>query len=510
MEWSSGYVADINYTYGYYAGLNPLNLELALLYAGVKPPKINSACELGFGQGISINFHSAGSSISWCGNDFNPTHAGFANEVNLESESGAHLSDDDFEGFCQQPELPDFDFIGLHGVWSWISEKNRAIIVEFIKRKLRVGGVVYVSYNSQNAWANMIPLRDLMTYYASVMEPSGSGRIGGINGALEFAEKLSNVNPQFFKANGILKGRLTRLKKQNREYLAHEYFNKDWEAVNFAKLNDFFSAAKLSFVAPANHLEAINKINLTDEQQDLLNDVSDPILYQVVKDFCVNQQFRAEYWVKGPRKLSEIAQKNALANIRVMLIQNKEDITLKTKGALGEVTLKESVYLPILEYLSDLKPRTIGEIEQEMVSEGIDFAKVTQSIMVLIGKKSIAVVQEEKEISKAKEKTDRINKYLIEHAYGSKEIAYLVSPATAGGIPLNRIQKMFLAAIKAGKKTPKDWAEFAWKIISSQNQRIVNDGKEISTAEESINHLTKESRDFSKKQIPILKALNIM
>ena len=40
------------------AGLNPLNLNLALTYAGIKPPLIKNACELGFGQGISINFHN--------------------------------------------------------------------------------------------------------------------------------------------------------------------------------------------------------------------------------------------------------------------------------------------------------------------------------------------------------------------------------------------------------------------------------------------------------------------
>ena len=51
MDWSSGYVADINYTYGYYPGLNSLNMELALFYAGIKPPQIKQACELGYGQG---------------------------------------------------------------------------------------------------------------------------------------------------------------------------------------------------------------------------------------------------------------------------------------------------------------------------------------------------------------------------------------------------------------------------------------------------------------------------
>ena len=64
MDWSSGYVSDVNYTHGYYFGLNPLNLNLALTFAGIKPPLIKNACELGFGQGISINFHSADKAIN--------------------------------------------------------------------------------------------------------------------------------------------------------------------------------------------------------------------------------------------------------------------------------------------------------------------------------------------------------------------------------------------------------------------------------------------------------------
>ena len=96
------------------------------------------------------------------------------------------MSEDDFETFCKNQDLPNFDFIGLHGIWSRVSASNRSIIGEFIKNKLNVGGVVYVSYNSQNGWSSMIfPVRDLMKYYADVMEPSGSGTIDGINGALK-------------------------------------------------------------------------------------------------------------------------------------------------------------------------------------------------------------------------------------------------------------------------------------------------------------------------------------
>ncbi len=77
-NWTEGYVADINYTYGYYSELNPTRARLALLNKGIEPPQIETACELGFGQGLSVNIHAAASPVEWWGTDFNPAQAGFA------------------------------------------------------------------------------------------------------------------------------------------------------------------------------------------------------------------------------------------------------------------------------------------------------------------------------------------------------------------------------------------------------------------------------------------------
>ena len=79
--WSDGYVSDINYTYGYYTELNPNRVVLPFLKAGLAVPKMGAACELGFGQGVSINAHAAASRTSWWGTDFNPAHVGFAQEL---------------------------------------------------------------------------------------------------------------------------------------------------------------------------------------------------------------------------------------------------------------------------------------------------------------------------------------------------------------------------------------------------------------------------------------------
>ena len=89
-------------------------------------------------------------------------------------------------------------------------------------------------------------------------------------------------------------------------------------------------------------MDAIDDINLTKDQQKLLSEMKDPVLNQIVKDFCVNSQFRAEYWIKGPRKLSNFDQiRHSIRKIRVQLIENVESITLKTQGALGEVELND-------------------------------------------------------------------------------------------------------------------------------------------------------------------------
>lgn len=151
-SWDEGYVSEIDYTYGYYLELNPHRIKLAFALAGLHPPEVKTAVELGFGQGMSVLLHGAASDISWYGNDFNPAQAAFARSLANEGGLKVDLTDESFAEFCSRDDLPEFDFIGLHGIWSWVNDANRQIIVDFIARKLRIGGVVYLSYNTMPGW----------------------------------------------------------------------------------------------------------------------------------------------------------------------------------------------------------------------------------------------------------------------------------------------------------------------------------------------------------------------
>jgi SAM-dependent methyltransferase len=508
-DWTAGYVADIGYTYGYYSELNPQRITLAFIHQGLVFPEVGAACELGFGQGLSANIHAAASLTQWHGTDFNPAQAGFAQELAAASATGAQLYDEAFAEFCSRPDLPDFDYIGLHGIWSWISDANRQVIVDFVRKKLKVGGVLYISYNTLPGWAAFAPMRHLMTEHAEVLGSEGRGIVSRIDGAMDFAEKLLATNPAFSRANPLVSDRLAKMKEHNRHYLAHEYFNRDWHPMHFATMAQWLEGAKVQFACSANYMDAIDAVNLTADQQAFLKDIPDPMFRQTTRDFMVNQQFRKDYWVKGARKMSALEQVEALKAVKVILTIHRAEVGLKVAGALGEANLTESVYTPILDLLADHQPKSLAQIEQALKGKGVTFAQVTQAAMVLIGAGHLSLVQDENVITKAKKQTDKLNAYLCQKARGSNELSYLASPVTAGGVAVNRFQQLFLISIAQGKKQPAEWAQAAWQVLAAQSQKLVKEGKTLESPEENIAELTAQAQTFADKQLPILKALQI-
>ncbi|MDO8786801.1 MAG: class I SAM-dependent methyltransferase [Sulfuritalea sp.] len=509
FDWTAGYVADIGYTFGYYPELNPLRVKLAFLDAGLAVPEFGTACELGFGQGMSANLHAAASVTQWYGTDFNPSQAGFAQELAAASGSGARLYDDSFAEFARRADLPDFDYIGIHGTWSWISDENRGVIVEFIRKKLKVGGVLYFSYNTFPGWASFAPIRHLMTEHAEIIGAEGTGIVSRINGALDFSEKLFATNPAYSRANPRLADRITKIKNQNRHYLAHEYFNRDWHPMHFATVADWLEPAKVNYACSANYLDHVDAFNLTPDQQTFLKEIPDTMFRESTRDFMVNQQFRKDYWVRGARKLNPLEQVEAVRQQKVVLTTHRSDVPLKVTGSLGEVTMQEAVYGPILDTLADYKPRTIAQIEQAVKNKGVVFGQLTQAIVILTGGGLLAAVQDDAAIKMVRSSCDKLNAHLISKSRGSKDISYLASPVTGGGIAVGRFPQLFLLAMSEGKKLPADLAAFAWQVLSLQSERILKDSKPMETAEENLAELTTQAKDFVAKQLPIFKALQI-
>ncbi|MDD2850389.1 MAG: class I SAM-dependent methyltransferase [Desulfuromonadaceae bacterium] len=509
-DWSDGYIANIGYSFGYCTELNPLRARLAFLNTAHVPPDQCSHCELGYGQGMSTNIHAAASGSSWHGTDINPSHASFAQSLARASGANIHLTDESFADFANRSDLPEFDSIGLHGIWSWINDKNRAVIVDFVSRKLKVGGVLYISYNTQPGLATMVPMRELLTEYSTIMGVAGQGIVSRIDSALEFADKLFATHPKYVKANPQVVERLNTIKAGKRNYLAHEYFNRDWHPMSFARMAEWLAPTKLTYACSAYYLDHIDTINMSAEQQLLLKEIPNSMFRETVRDFMVNQQFRRDYWVKGARKLNTLECSEALRAQRVILTKPSADVSLEVTTQVGIATMNKSVYVPILDALSDHKPKSIDQIKQAVKDKSLSIVQVMEAVMILIGTGSLSAVQDDEVIAKARTYTDKLNTHLIDKARGCNDIDCLASPVTGGGVAVTRFQQLLLMAISKGKKQPLEWATSVCEMLAARGEKVVKDGITLESPEKNLAEITSKAHAFAEKQLPILKALQII
>jgi hypothetical protein len=514
MSWTDGYVTELGYVHQYYKELSPLVMELALTYRmqAVREARPLRYLELGFGQGLSLNIHAAAMNGAFWGNDFNPSHAAYARELARISGSGAVILDDSFAELAERPDLPEFDVIALHGIWSWVSDANRRVIVDIARRKLVPGGLLYMSYNAMPGWAAALPVRNLMLLHNELADKTAAGLPGRIDGAISFAQKLGELGGLYFNNQIPTKDWVKSLGGGARSYLAHEYFNADWHPMSFADVARYLEDAKLTFAASASYPDLYDPIHVTDAQQAFLADIAHPVLRETARDFLINRRFRWDVWVKGPRTLHPTRQTEALKSTRLVLTCPVADVPLKVNGTQFAANLSPQISQIALETLAadGFAPKSIGDIAANI--PGIDFAQVMQTLILLAGTGRVAPVQSDSEAQTAKPKTDALNAHFLRGAVDGAQDGgplYLASPVTGGGVPISGFDPYFLWSRKAGAKTPEEWAQEAWKLMLARRICVVEDGKALTTNEENLRVLTVHARTFAALRLPALQALMV-
>jgi SAM-dependent methyltransferase len=510
-DWAAGYVTEIDYTHGYFRELCPTLLRYVLLQRGMAPPPGSKPryLELGFGQGLSLAIHAAACPGAYWGTDFNPAHAAAARQLAHAAGIDAHIFDLSFERLAAE-DLPEFDIIALHGVWSWISAHNRAVIVDLVHRRLAPGGLLYVSYNCTPGCAAVIPLRELLKTHADL---SGAGRPmpQRIDQAIDFAVGVAESGARFFKNHPLQTALLKAMRGQDRSYIAHEYFNRDWQPMGFADVATLLAEAKLEFAGPAHLLDMVDSFNLTADMKTALSAIANPVLREATRDLMMNQDFRRDVFVKGSRPLSAGEQVAQLLAQRVILMMPPGDVPMKVNVTLGEMTLQENIYRPLLTLLAGQGggPKQIGALLADTSWKGNPLNTLLEALLILIGTGNVAPAQDEPAIAAARPACAALNRHLRDVGKHGVAASHLASPVTGGGVHVGRFQQMFLSAREAGMATPRQWAGYVWKLLSAQQQRLIKDGAPIETAEGNLTELINMAEEFADKGVPLLEAMGI-
>src|SRR5690606_7519115 len=118
----------------------------------VQPEGPYRYCELGCGRGYAtVLLASANPDSHFVGIDFNPTHIAEARA--LADEAGIRNVSFHEMGFGEAaasnaPELGEFDYVTMHGVYSWVVPSVQEEIHAFLRARLVPGGIFYMGYNT--------------------------------------------------------------------------------------------------------------------------------------------------------------------------------------------------------------------------------------------------------------------------------------------------------------------------------------------------------------------------
>ena len=346
-DWGSGYVTDTAYVHDFCRVQIPALVSFAALAKGVAAPgglgEPLAYCDLGCGQGLTANLVAAANPRTEVfAADFNPTHiAGARDLARAAGLKNIAFREADFAELLNDPSVPEFDIICLHGVYSWISAENRKTIVALIRRRLKSGGLVYISYDAMPGWAAMAPLRRLMVQQHTASRQASSSK--ALEQALALADKLKETGAHFYRMYPHVSAQLERLRKLPSSYLAHELLTHDWQAFSFADVAAELAEAKLRYLGSAHLTDHVDRVNFTEKQQGLLAEIDDPLIEETARDMIIGRQFRRDIFVKGFTPLQPLPARERWLQTRFVLSSPPDEVQLTFETALGTLALRPDV-----------------------------------------------------------------------------------------------------------------------------------------------------------------------
>ncbi|MBS0385118.1 MAG: class I SAM-dependent methyltransferase [Proteobacteria bacterium] len=503
-------IRELGYTYRYFRDLCPSYLKFAASIAGFRFSLAPlSYLELGFGQGVSINIHAAACDGVFWGSDYNPAQVAFAQSLATASGARVELLADSFEQLARRDDLPTFNMITLHGIWTWISESDRAHIIELVRRKLAPGGLLYVSHNSLTGWAKMLPLRKLMFAHAQMAGGPDEPLTTKVRHAIEFVQSLHDVGAKHAQTNPGAVAQLQALRAKSDTYLAHEFFSDNWTPTAFLDVVAQFGEADLSFVGTTHLMDTLEGFSMPQPAQRLLESISDPVLREATREYLIDATFRKDVFIKTPERLSAREQDEALLDTQFVLAAGIDETPMQARNSTGAVNLDPGHFRPILEALAanDHAPKSLRELAKAGVLRGEDVRQMAGEVIALLSGPVVFVVGNRAPSELLHAQCSALNRRICELAiYDGGELRDVASPVVGGGVPVGESEQLFLLGYLQGAADPASCAAFAWKCVAT---RVRAERGDIA-GDDAISRLTEHARAFMSGRLPILKALGVI
>lgn len=523
-DWSQGYVTDVLYTDNSYRELSPAWLNYVAAIQGCLPRPLNKPftyVELGCGLGRTIaHLAAAFPRGQFIGVDFNPAHIDsaqrYAAHLGLGNIRFLERGFEDLvgESATRSLDLPELDFIVLHGVYSWISRSARQAVQRFIYERLKPGGLVYNSYNCLPGWTPEAPLRRLMVELGRSRAGSSADRIAH---ALEQMSELGKFEVGFLARQPLAKSALQQYRNRPANYLAHEMLNAEWTLFYSADVADEMAAAKLDFLGAATLTENHTDQLMSDAAAAFLASQPDLRLRQLMQDFLLNQRFRRDVFVRGHAHLSPQQIKRHRDAQVFLAVKPLAKLDPKVKIPRGTAHLDPKL-LVTLDTVLRAGTASLAELDRAVNknSGGGDLFRPVSTLLagnVLMPAAEIFRVGKGFQANGKLRLPNSVNQRLLALAATPEEAAArgrpLISTVFGGSLPIGILHAILLQSLTEAGGLDRAIGK-SLEVMAQRGVSLRKDNQTLTDPAAKHAHLTELAKAFIDLDLPILMAAGIV
>ncbi len=350
-----------------YADTSPWQLATLAIVSGLKPPTVKNCSVLDLGCGDGTNLMAIAQSLpqaTCVGIDHSECQIQAGKQlIQTLNLSNIKLLQQDFTQL-NTLEIGQFDYIIVHGFYSWITPELRDKLLQICRQLLSPQGIIYISYNVYPGWHMDGFVRDLMRYHVSQLpEVSLPMQVMQAKGILRFLASLHQHNKTAFSV--FLQEKWQQLSEVDEGYLFHDFLETENHPVYFEQFIKHIQQHDLAYVTDVEFRRYLN-IAFSSEANEAFSSLfqENDTKREQYLDFVYQRSLRRSllcHSSQGVKLQNETVISNCYiaAFLQPVVIKNLQNITIFQNKQGEQVEIKSLTVRVAIQILGQCYPESL-------------------------------------------------------------------------------------------------------------------------------------------------------
>jgi SAM-dependent methyltransferase len=502
-------ILDDNYLWQYYNEFNPLYLNYICTLTGHYPISIGSGfkyCELGCGVGVTLNgLAELFPKGQFLGIDNNENYIVGASAL----AKGVGCSNLDFKCLnfnrLSTEKLPDFDFIILNDIYSWIDKDARQHVQDFIANHLKDDGILYLNYEAMPGSSVITPLRDIISFHTSGM---ASDNLIKAQSGLDYLDFMQSNKAGYFTENIAADQFFNDIRTKDINYVANRILSNSFQPYFFHQIVQEMGKIGLSFSGSAIcHLNFID-LAVPLEFQAFLKGVATREQFETHGDLIRNQRFRKDIFIKSNKTMGEQEQIEILSKTIFGTTCLEEGFELMAVFGDVELSYNNDTFKHLISVLSDTPKSPVSLLANEQLKDFPLEVIIDAMKFLVAGGQILPFVRASEDKAELDLDSDRYsistnsNIEILKNRLFKQDKITLLAPNAGIGLQVTMVDALFtLCTAEARRGEVLEWV---MQRLIEANQELLTDG----TTDTDI--IAVDFKKFRKNCLPNLLRLGIL